>query len=225
MLLSVIVPTFNEAEILPGLLAHLRATATSAVEIIVADGQSKDSTLDAAQFLADRTVSAQRPRARQMHEGALAAKGDLFLFLHADTLLPDDWQNILLEAWSNGHHHSATAFEIGFDAQGWPYRLIEAAARWRRSLTGVPHGDQAIAVSREHYFEAGGFPEMPLMEEYALVGKLKHLGPVHVLPQQVRTSKRRHEKNGPLLNGLKNNAIIACYYLGLPPELLAKIYR
>lgn len=227
MKISIIIPTLNEEDNLPELLAYLRHTAKpETLELIVADGGSKDRTLAIARRSADIVVECRTPgRAIQMHRGALAASGDPLLFLHADTRLPENWADALLKAWDQHPRPVATAFHLRFDGKGAVYRLLEAAANWRTGRTGVPQGDQAIAVSREAYFSVGGFPPVPLMEEYYLFRKLRRAGPIEILPQAVATSARRYEKNGPLRNALRNTGLLALHYMGVRPGTLARMYR
>lgn len=160
-----------------------------------------------------------------MHAGAQAASGDLLIFLHADTRLPDDWYEQLEGAWSSPRKPAATAFRLGFDDNRPFYRFLARAANARTRLTGVPQGDQAIAIERKVYFHAGGFPDVPLMEEYLLIDRLARLGRVELLAGAVATSVRRYEKTGPFFNALRNGAIVSLFYLGVPPRTLARLYR
>jgi hypothetical protein len=160
-----------------------------------------------------------------MHQGALAASGDILVFLHADSLLPENWKECIIGAWKSRRKPAATAFRLGFDRDGLLYSLIALLGHWRSLLTGVPLGDQALAVRREDYLSVGGFPDVSLMEEYYLLSKLKTLGPVRILPQRVKTSCRRYEQNGALFNSLRNLLLTCLFYLGVPPRLIAKAYR
>lgn len=227
MKISIILPVLNDESSLRNTLQYLRRTSDpDSTEIIVADGRSRDRSLAVANEFADRVVRTMKPgRARQMHQGAVAASGELLLFLHADTRLPSGWRQALETAWSHPQKPAATAFTLRFENPSGAYRLIEAAASLRTKFTGVPHGDQAIAVSRQTYFETGGFPPVPLMEEYALMKRLKGRGPVRILPECVLTSPRRYEKNGRLFNSIKNGIIIILYYLGVPLHTLKRMYK
>lgn len=225
--ISIIIPTLNEQELLEPAMTRLRLTAwRGEIEILVCDAGSADGTLAAARRLADRvTKSPRRGRAAQMHQGALAATGDLLLFLHVDTRLPKNWLDALLNAWTSKPPPGATAFRLGFDSSRPIYRLIAALGDWRSRRTEVPHGDQAVACRREDYMKVGGFPDVPLMEEYYLLPKLARLGPIVILEEAVTTSTRRYERNGPIFNGLRNAAIIALFKAGVPTERLARLYR
>ncbi|MHB2025968.1 MAG: TIGR04283 family arsenosugar biosynthesis glycosyltransferase [Elusimicrobiota bacterium] len=227
MKISIIIPVLNEGETIVAALKRLKEPGeTDPPEIIVSDGGSADGTPEAAQNLADKVIRVGKPgRARQMHEGALAAAGELLLFLHADTRLPENWRKVLEEAWRGRPRPAATAFRLRFDNDLWFYRIIAKTASWRSRVTGVPLGDQAIAASREDYFRVGGFPPVPLMEEYFLITKINRLGPVLILSEAAVTSARRYEKNGRVFQVLRNAFITALFYAGVPPRALAKIYR
>lgn len=189
------------------------------------DAGSTDATANLALKLADRVIQSLRPgRAAQMHEGARAATGELLLFLHADTLLPDRWDQILRDAWTRSAP-VASAFSLGFDQDKPFYRFLSHLTALRSYWSRTPHGDQAIALRRETYFKVGGFPEVALMEEYELFGKLKPLGKVLFLKPKVATSTRRYEANGALFNHLRNYLIVILFYLGVPPRTLAKLYK
>ncbi len=226
MKLSVIVPVLNEEASLRPTLSALRERAEGrAFELLVVDGGSTDDTVARAKHWTGTVLSTERGRALQMHRGALAAGGDVLLFLHADTRLPEGWARLLERVWDSGDPPAAAAFRLGFDAKGWRYRIIEKASLLRMRMTGVPLGDQAISVRRDVYFSVGGFPYVPLMEEYYLLRKLKKRGRVELIDESVLTSARRHERNGPLRNGLRNNLITALFLCGVSPQRLARMYR
>lgn len=226
MRISVIIPTRNEEAAIGQVLLNLRQTSSrERIEIIVVDSSSSDRTVEIAQKSADKVLkSNQSQRAFQMHQGALAASGEILLFLHADTRLPDNWQDEFCEAWSEPNKPAATAFRLDFDSSKLIYRLIAAAANWRTTLTEVPQGDQAIAIDRDTYSRAGGFPLVPILEEYLLFNKLRPIGKVRMLSGTVLTSIRRYEKNGWLFNILRNTSILALFYLGVPPRFLGRFY-
>ena len=225
---SIIIPVLNESRILGSFLSHLKSTTQNEpTEIIVVDGQSSDSTILIAQEFANKVLYTTHPcRACQMHEGAKAAAGEILLFLHSDTKLPYHWQKVLLQAWRGETKPSVTAFRSGFDSNQWFYKIISTMAHWRTLwFTGTPHGDQAIAVERLPYLASGGFPHTPLMEEYFLMRKLRHRGPLKILSANVATSTRRYERNSPFLNNIRNLLIIVLFYLRVPTPILTKLYR
>lgn len=223
--LSIVIPTLDEASVIEAAVNRLRAGAPDgAVQIVVADGGSADGTAAAARRCADRVVVSDRGRAVQMHAGASAAEGELLLFLHADTALPDGWFKTLIGVWSSPVPPGATAFALGLDSSAPIYRLITALGNWRARFTGVPHGDQAVACLRTDYFAVGGFPPVPIMEEYYLLPLLARRRPVIILDSRVRTSTRRYERNGPIRNALRNVALIAMFRAGVTPERLKELY-
>jgi hypothetical protein len=161
-----------------------------------------------------------------MHLGAKNSSGDPLVFLHVDTRLPDNWQEIIRNTFlESPKPPSCAAFRLNFDSDKPSYRLIAGLSRLRTNFTGVPHGDQALVISRWAYFSSGGFPDVPLMEEYFLIPKLRRLGRFETFRESVLTSARKYEKKGPLRNALANSLLIFLFYIGVPPERLAGWYR
>jgi rSAM/selenodomain-associated transferase 2 len=223
---SVIVPTLNEAARLETTLRSLRSNAAGhAVQIVVVDGGSSDATLEIARAAADVVLQTAPGRGAQMHQGALAATGDVLLFLHADTQLPSNWPAVLTAAYRRSPAPVATAFRLRFDNDSWIYRVLEFGAHLRNLATGIAHGDQALSVNRGVYLNAGGFPSVPLMEEYFLGRALRTHGRTWILNATVMTSARRYEENGPLRNVFRNQILIFLLYLGVPVERLARFYQ
>lgn len=227
MRISVIIPVLNEERFIDQTLDHVLQSSRSATcDLIVVDGGSRDRTREVAAKRATQVIESPRPgRAAQMHAGALAAKGELLLFLHADTRLPDGWDVTLWKAWSAQPKPGATAFRLSYNSNQLFYRVLAGLAHWRSRFNGIVHGDQAIAVLRETYFAVGGFPPVPLMEEYYLLPKLRQRGRIVVLPERIQTSVRRYEKNGPFFNAVRNTTIIGLHYCGVSPERLAAFYQ
>jgi len=226
--ISIIIPTRNEAALIPEALQHLTETdAGIPIEIIVVDGQSNDGT--AAQALAHGARVIASPvarRAYQMDMGARAARFDILLFLHVDTRLPEGWRDRVVEVFlKQTHPPAAAAFRLSFDTPRRLYKVIAALANLRTRLTGVPHGDQALVTTQATYFAAGGFPDVPLMEEYLFIPRLRAQGPIHLFRAEIRTGCRRHEARGPLKNALRNTALILLFYMGVSPATLARWYR
>lgn len=226
--ISIIVPVKNEESVIVRCLSHVRETALRyATEIIVVDGGSTDNTVLLARNLADQVLLAPKPgRSAQMHWGAKKATGDLFLFLHADTLLPRNWQAVLEKCFFGSKIHLAGgAFHLGFDRTDFPYDVIAGLANFRTHITGVPQGDQTLFVRKEAYALSGGYPDVELMEEYVFVPRLRKVGEFRVFSAEVTTSSRRFAERGPIRNALRNSFIVLLHYLGASPQTLARYYR
>ncbi|MBI5594657.1 MAG: TIGR04283 family arsenosugar biosynthesis glycosyltransferase [Elusimicrobia bacterium] len=224
-MLSVVIPTLDEPETLARTLTLLKEQAPEA-ELVVSDGGSGGLTLSAARAAAHVLVRCRRKgRAFQMDEGLKASSGKVVVFLHADTRLPDGWPAMLLQAFSSLPSPAAVSFSLRFDSAQPVFRWLERGAAWRQRLTGVPHGDQGIAVLRTAYLACGGFPDVPLMEEYELARRIRPQGRLVCLPQQAITSPRRYQTSGAIKGALRNNALIALWHLGVPPARLTRWYR
>jgi rSAM/selenodomain-associated transferase 2 len=221
--LSIIVPVLNEGEGIAATLdalADLRALGT---EVIVVDGGSRDATIQRARLRADRVIPAPRGRALQMNAGAAKATGDVLLFLHADTRLPRDADHVLL----NGLERSGRAwgrFNVKIDGRSPLLILVGWLMGLRSRVTGIATGDQAIFVRRDAFQAAGGFPEIPLMEDIALCKRLKRISAPLCLSERVITSGRRWEQNGVLNTIVLMWRLRLAYFFGADPKELAEQY-
>jgi len=220
--ISIVIPTLDEATSLAQTL--IAARERGAGELIVADGESRDATRDVAARLADAVVLAPRGRAAQMNAGAAAARGDVLLFLHADTRLPDGFADAVARALADPHVVGGH-FAVALNAPGWRYRLTERLISGRSRLTGVATGDQAIFVRRSVFEALGGFAALPLMEDIDLMRRLKRSGRVAALDERVVTSARRWERDGFWRTVLLMWSLRLAYYAGISPTALARFYR
>ena len=220
--LSVVVPTLDEAEALPAALAAARQPGVT--EIIVVDGGSRDGTLALARALADRVLETARGRARQMNAGAAVARGDVLLFLHADTRLPAGYAQAVARALADPRVVGGR-FDVRLDATGVAYRVVGRLISVRSRVTRVATGDQAIFVRRAVFGRLGGYPAVPLMEDVALSRALKRAGRVACLGETVVTSARRWQRHGVARTVLLMWALRAAYYVGVSPARLARVYR
>ena len=219
MRVSVIIPTLNEETVIDTAIDAARAA--SVTEIIVADGGSTDATVEIARSRGVRVIEGERMRARQMNRGAEAAIGEALIFVHADTLLPNGASEAVRVALDDGYVFGG--FRVEFLEPG--LNFVSWAINTRTSLTRAPWGDQAQFTRRDTFLRAGGFREIPIMEDYDLASRMKRAGRTTVLPFTVITSGRRFLKKGLLRTAALNWAIITAYHLGISPERLARWYR
>jgi len=172
-MLSVIVPTRNEAPHIGACLDALAPLRAQGHEVIVVDGGSADATLAHARGRADLVIDAARGRASQMNAGAAAAHGDVLVFLHADTRLPPDAATAISAALGRGARWGR--FDATLHGEATLLPVVAKAMNLRSRVTGIATGDQAIFVTRAAFDAAGGFPPLPLMEDVALSTRLKRV--------------------------------------------------
>jgi len=222
--ISIIIPVFNEGAIIQQTLKNLLITSETA-EIIVVDGGSQDNTLELAKAMGVKAIAiSPGGRAKQMNFGAKFAQGDILLFLHADTTLPQNYTTILKDTLAKPNI-IAGAFELNIDAPQLSLRLVETLVNIRSRLFSLPYGDQAIFLKASVFQALGGFPELPIMEDFVFVRGLNKQGKIAIAPQAVLTSSRRWQKLGVVKTTLVNQLIIIGYFLGVPIERLANFYR
>jgi rSAM/selenodomain-associated transferase 2 len=221
MSLSVIVPALNEEL---GIGATLRRARQPGVrEIIVVDGGSVDGTRAVAHGLADVVLSAPRGRAAQMNAGAARAGGDILLFLHADTLVPDGFAQAIAAACGKPGVIGGR-FDVALTPSSPLLRLTGELMNWRSRLSRVATGDQGIFIRRDVFARLGGYAEIPLMEDIDLSRRMKRAGRIACLRQRVTTSARRWQTHGVLRTILLMWSLRALYFFGLPPARLRWLY-
>ncbi|HKA39584.1 MAG TPA: TIGR04283 family arsenosugar biosynthesis glycosyltransferase [Burkholderiales bacterium] len=222
-MLSIIVPCLNEADGIAATLVALAPMRARGAEVIVVDGGSRDATVAQAGPLADAVISAPRGRALQMNAGAARARGEILLFLHADTLLPEAADALIVDGLQRSRRGWGR-FDVAIASRNPLLRVVAALMNVRSRVTGIATGDQAIFVTRSLFTAAGGYPDIPLMEDVALSARLKHFGPPLCLRHRLTTSGRRWERNGVLRTILLMWRLRLAYRLGADPRKLAVRY-
>lgn len=219
--LSVIIPVLNEAETIAQTLQHLQAPA---VEIILVDGGSSDQTVAIAKERGAKVILSPEPgRAIQMNTGAQYATADTLLFLHADTQIPQNYLQLVEETLVKPKT-VAGAFLLKINGQNPLLRLIEKGVNGRSCFLQMPYGDQGIFLKKEMFEKVGGFPILPIMEDFQLIRTLKKQGKIRLATASVLTSARRWQRLGVIQTTLINQIIIIGYFLGIPPSQLKQWY-
>jgi rSAM/selenodomain-associated transferase 2 len=221
--LSIILPVLNEAALIKARLLALAPLRAAGAQVIVADGGSADDTGATAAPHCDAVIAAPRGRASQMNAGALQARGEVLLFLHADTRLPEGAMALVLDglaqtgaAWGR--------FDVRIEGRSRLLPLIAALMNLRSRLTGIATGDQAFFIRRDAFEALGGFPDIALMEDVAMSGALKAISPPLCLRAKVVTSGRRWDQNGALRTILLMWRLRLAYWRGANPDDLALRY-
>ncbi len=223
---SIILPVLNEAGRINEVIAHLRArNRDKTAEIIVVDGDPQGVTINAIRDKGAVKITSAKGRAHQMNSGAVLASGDILLFLHADTLLPNHALAKIVVAMNDGCL-VAGAFDLGINSNRRIFRITEKYVFLRTRLTRVPFGDQAIFIRRAYFEKIGGYQDIPLMEDVEIMGRIRKRGDrICIIPAKVLTSPRRWEKEGILFCTFRNWTMQMLYALGIPPERLKKWYQ
>jgi rSAM/selenodomain-associated transferase 2 len=221
--LSIVIPTLEAARWLPGTLHALRRGAPG--EVVVVDGGSSDGTAYIAEQEGARLVQAPRGRGTQLAVGGREATGDWLLFLHADTRLDPRWPHAARHFMAqHGHARRAGWFRLAFDEKTESARRVARLANWRSRRLGLPYGDQGLLIPRGFYRELGGYRQIRLMEDVDLVRRIGR-GRLVELPAGAVTSARRFRRDGWMLRPARNLTLLSLYYMGVPPDLLARVYR
>jgi rSAM/selenodomain-associated transferase 2 len=222
---SIIVPVLNEEDGIESFLHDLKdISAGESVEFIVVDADPAGSTVNKIHSGDAMKLLSPRGRGIQMNRGADAAKGNVLLFLHADTFLP---QNALVHIKKTLSNDTCVggAFDLGIDSHRILLRLTAWCASLKHRMTRVPYGDQAIFIRSDFFRDIGGYCEVPLFEDVELMRRIKKLKKkITIIRHRTRTSPRKWEKEGALYTILHNWTLQALYLLGASPEFLVKYY-
>ncbi|MFP6597750.1 MAG: TIGR04283 family arsenosugar biosynthesis glycosyltransferase [Candidatus Hydrogenedentota bacterium] len=220
--LTIVIPTLNEAEYIEETLGSTRTDAK--VEIIIADGGSADNTLERAAAFNPTIITAPRGRASQMNHGAARASADVVLFLHADTELPPTYfQDI--ESTLDRLGIVCGAFQFKTDDASLSMNVISRGTNLRSRCLQMPYGDQGLFMKKETFLRACGYPDIPIMEDYVLVKKIKKSGRIRICDTPITTCARRWHDKGLWRTTLANQLTILMYRLGRGPDKISKRYR
>jgi rSAM/selenodomain-associated transferase 2 len=224
MQVSIIIPVLNEAPLIRPFLSNLRER-TCAAEIIVVDGGSTDGTERLAEGFCDHVIrSGSRSRPRQMNMGAEAAGGEIFWFLHADSEVPLESLNEIGRIMRNPEVCGGF-FRIRLPATPAVYRLTDSFAHYAGLLLRMRCGDHGIFCHRSAFLDAGGFPDVPLMEDVEFFRRLRRCGRVLHSNKRIGASPRRYETVGPARLTFAYGSIATLYFFGVSLSTLARIYR
>ncbi len=218
--LSVVIPTFNAQASLASVLDALGPV----FEIIVVDGGSGDGTAEIAGSYGVLWHESERGRGTQLKRGGAVARGDWLLFLHADTVLAEGWRSAVAAFMAN-HAHTAEAavFQFSLDDASPQARRLEAMVAWRTRWLGLPYGDQGLLIHRTFYEALGGYRDIPLMEDVALIRAVGRRRLV-VLDVAATTSAKRYRADGWLRRSARNLLCLSLYFCGVPPRIIVRIY-
>jgi rSAM/selenodomain-associated transferase 2 len=222
--LTIIIPTLNAVAGLGETLASINSCEFPR-EIIVVDGGSVDGTRKIAMAANATVVDAAKGRGQQLAAGARLARGDWLLFLHADTRLASNWPQAFASFIANPDRaRCAGYFRFALNDDALAARRVEAAVYWRNRLLGLPYGDQGLLIGRAFYHELGGYRRIPLMEDVNLVRRIGRRRLV-MLDAEAVTSAEKYRREGYRRRVLRNALCLTLYGLGIPPRLLAFLYR
>ncbi len=219
--ISIIIPTLNEGDNIAETLASTQGVPD--VEVIVVDGGSQDKTVEIARSFGTKVVNTPPERAGQMNAGAAEATGDVLLFLHGDTRLPQRFDHYIYQTLARPGV-VAGAFQLGVDGDLFGLRFLEKLVNLRSRRLQFPYGDQALFLGADLFWEIGGFPNMQIMEDFEMVRRLRRLGRIVTAPVSILTSARRWEKIGIVRATLINYTLPLAFYLGVSPSRLARWY-
>ena len=234
-MISIVIPTLNESVYLADTLQSIFDAISNPIQIIVVDGGSVDNTVEIATKFGVQVLLCGNGRSYQMNAGAAVATGDILMFLHGDTLVPigfDRWVEECVNLPKSSlpkerkqEQSIAGAFNLKINSDRSGLRWVEWGVKVRSKFFNLPYGDQALFLKASTFHELGGFPELPIMEDFVFVRSLLKHGKVTIVPAAVTTSARRWEQQGIFKTTIINQIMILGYYLGISPDRLKQWYR
>jgi len=224
---SIIIPVLNEELNLSRSSSYLRSIIRQGHEVIIVDGGSRDNTLMISYEITDQVIVSKAGRALQMNSGAAIAKGDVLLFLHADTYLPENALQLILALFQLKNCSGENIwgrFNVRLSSNKRIFRVIEKLINLRSCLTSIATGDQAIFIEKNLFDRVHGFPEIALMEDVEISRQLKKSSRAKCLKHNVVTSSRRWETNGVVKTVFLMWRLRLYYFFGVSPEKLRRLY-
>jgi rSAM/selenodomain-associated transferase 2 len=219
--ISVVIPVRGER---PEAAARFRSIASNpAAEVVVADAGADPETTEAFRRMGARVLAGYGSRGARLHRAAKEARGEAFLFVHADSRLPEGAVDLVRRALQDGA--AAGAFSLAYQGAGPALRWIAAWANLRSRWLKLPFGDQGIFCRRDVYEQAGGFRDLPVCDDVDFVRRLRRVAALRILPETTMTSPRRYQDRGALRQVLRNWRVLAGYFAGVPAEKLERWYN
>jgi rSAM/selenodomain-associated transferase 2 len=223
----VIIPVYKEESRIRRTIAallELKKKDDDCTEIIVVDGEDAGSTINCIEAPGIIKLIARKGRAFQMNKGAEIARGDILLFLHADSRLPENGFSRIKETIAPGTY-VAGAFNYSTQSLNFFMKHIYWTSYLRSRIFRIAYGDQGIFIRKDYFRKLGGYPEIPLLEDVELFKRIKkNKDRIRILEAKVKSSTRRYDEEGQVFVWFRNNMIRILHFLGVSPEKLAKCY-
>ena len=221
-LLSIVIPTLNSTNLISSTLLSLSEGIEASLikELIISDGNSTDDIKKLSNEIGAVFIKGQKGRGIQLRRGAMKATGEWILFIHSDTILPPGWAIAFLKHIKN--QENAGYCKLSFDDPSLIAKVISFGANLRSSIFKLPYGDQGLLISKKLYNEIGGYQDLPLMEDVAIVKLLKQK--IQLVPVTIKTSAFKYKRDGWLKRSINNITLLIRFKFGADPRELAKLY-
>jgi len=222
---SIIIPVFKEESTINHALSRLKKIISNcSAEVIVVDGDISGSTVACIDGKDVLCLISPKGRTTQMNRGADIASGEILLFLHVDTSLPEKGIEKIIKALETDDYVGG-AFKYKIESKNLFLKFLYYTSYLRSRFSRIPYGDQAIFIRRNYFKKMGGFPDIPIMEEVQFMKKIKkNRGKIRILKEEVKTSTRRYEQEGIVYGWLRNHLVRILFFFGVSPHKLVKYY-
>ncbi len=220
-MISIIVPIKNEGPEVAHWFRRFAALGDS--ELIAADGGGSPETSQAFREIGARVITGEGSRGARLARAAREARGEILLFLHADSRPPENALAAIHESLENGA--VGGSFRLAYEDADAGLNWIAWWANLRSRFLRLPFGDQGLFCRRDAYERAGGFRDMPICDDLDFVRRLKRVGALAIRPEKTVTSARRYRERGALFQVLRNWRVLVGYFAGVPAETLRRWYE